>query len=237
MQPWLEGVQVQVLDEVDSSNTELMRRARAGTTVPTLLVALCQTAGRGRLGRSWSSAPGQALTFSLSLPLTMVDWSGLSLAVGVALAQALHPDIGLKWPNDLWWHQRKLAGILIETTQIEGQRYAVIGVGINVTAPHVDGLSTPAAWLQELLPNVDAVQALDRVLEPLVQALRRFESQGFAPFADAFAQRDALHGLALRLSDGRQGVAVGVANNGALRVRTATGVEHVTSAEVSVRVS
>jgi len=235
--PWLPDVQVQVLDEVDSSNTELMRRVRAGSMPPTVLVALTQTAGRGRLGRNWNTAPGQALTFSLGLPLDLADWSGLSLAVGVALAQALHPDIRLKWPNDLWWQQRKLAGILIETAQMDGQRFAVIGIGINLAQPQASGLSTAPAWLQELLPGIDAVQAMDRVLLPLVQALRRFEAQGFAAFAAEFAQRDGLLGLGLRLSDGQEGLGRGVAANGALRLQTAAGLKHITSSEVSVRVS
>jgi BirA family transcriptional regulator, biotin operon repressor / biotin---[acetyl-CoA-carboxylase] ligase len=139
---------VEVLPEIDSTNTELMRRAKAGQIEPILLVAEKQTAGRGRLGREWhdlsertASLPESlpALTFSLGLPLSPQDWSGLSLAVGVSVAQSLHPAIGLKWPNDLWLcdttSERKLAGILIETAVLNGLRYAVIGVGINICEP------------------------------------------------------------------------------------------------------
>ncbi len=126
--PELPGLHAQVLPEVDSSNSELMRRARNGDLRPQLLVALAQSAGRGRMGRSWLSQPADALTFSLGLPLHLNDWSGLSLAVGLSVAQSLHPSIELKWPNDLWWHQRKLAGILIETANVGAQRYAVIGM-------------------------------------------------------------------------------------------------------------
>ena len=94
-----------------------MRRARAGRLEPVLLVAETQTAGRGRLGRQWHSGAraGEVLTFSLGMPLRMADWSGLSLAVGVSVAQSLHPSLQLKWPNDVWLQERKLAGILIET--------------------------------------------------------------------------------------------------------------------------
>ena len=113
--PLLPGFTVEVLPEIDSTNTELMRRARAGQTEPTLLVAERQTAGRGRMGRPWQSAVGDSLTFSLGLPLAPKDWSGLSLAVGLSVAESLHAEICLKWPNDLWWQERKLAGILIET--------------------------------------------------------------------------------------------------------------------------
>eukprot|EP01034_Spumella_vulgaris_P035364 gene35364-43606_t len=102
-----------------------MRRARAGQTEPTLLVAEQQTAGRGRLGRVWQSDVGASLMLSLGLPLAPKDWSGLSLAVGVSVAESLQPTlpplqpghsprIGLKWPNDLWLSgDRKLGGILV----------------------------------------------------------------------------------------------------------------------------
>lgn len=169
--PSLPGFTAEVLPRIDSTNTELMRRFRgspsgsAGGVMaeprlePTLLVAEQQTAGRGRLGRSWLSQRGDSLTFSLGLPLQPVDWSGLSLVVGISLAESLEPPtpkgqdrsavprIGLKWPNDLWLagnhrdggnhaypHYSKLAGILVETASWEGLRYVVIGIGINIRA-------------------------------------------------------------------------------------------------------
>lgn len=82
MAPVLPGFTVEVLPSIDSTNTQLMRRARAGLAEPTLLVAELQTAGRGRLGRPWRGAVGDALMFSLGMPLAPADWSGLSLAVG-----------------------------------------------------------------------------------------------------------------------------------------------------------
>ena len=234
--PLLPGFTVEILPEIDSTNTELMRRARAGQAEPVLLVAETQTAGRGRLGRGWHSAPGASLTFSLGLPLSPADWSGLSLAVGASLAGSLHPAIGLKWPNDLWWEQRKLAGILIETAAIASQRHAVIGVGVNIAPPPVqEGLSTPAAALQELLPGIDAPGGLLKIAEPLVRALLAFEATGFTPFAARFRERDVLEGREVVLSDGQHGVARGVDASGALLVHTAAGLQRITSSEVSVR--
>ena len=136
--PLLPALTVEVLKEVDSTNSELMRRARAGQTYPVLLIAESQTAGRGRLGRQWHAQAGDALTFSLGLMLHPADWSGLSLAVGLSVVESLDPQgalgLGLKWPNDIWVCQQdtsqqilgtlpkpasntwcKLAGILIET--------------------------------------------------------------------------------------------------------------------------
>ena len=116
---------VEVLPRIDSTSSELMRRARDGLVEPVLLAAEEQTAGRGRMGKGWHSRAGQSLTFSLALPLAPADWSGLSLAVGVSLAESLHPDVQLKWPNDLWLQQRKLGGILVETA----------GTGDGASAP------------------------------------------------------------------------------------------------------
>jgi BirA family biotin operon repressor/biotin-[acetyl-CoA-carboxylase] ligase len=237
--PQLPGFTVEVLPEVDSTNTELMRRARAGRAEPVLLVAEHQSAGRGRLGRSWASQPGASLTFSLGLPLAPADWSGLSLAVGVSLAESLHPDVRLKWPNDLWLGDRKLAGILIETASFgEAQavrRYAVIGIGVNILPRPSEGLSTPPACLQQLLPGMDAGQVLLRVVAPLAASLQAFETYGFAPFQSRFNARDVLRDRPVVLSDGLAGTAHGVTEAGALLVHTAAGMQSVTSSEVSVR--
>lgn len=267
--PLLPGFTVEILPEVDSTNSELMRRARAGRLEPVLLVTEQQTAGRGRMGRQWLSGavargfaagPPQdetnplgggdahavasvgamsALTFSLGLSLAPADWSGLSLAVGLSVAQSLHPDIRLKWPNDLWWHDRKLAGILIETAnwgEASASRYVVIGIGVNIRTPVAEGLSTEPVGLDELLPGLGAPQALARIAANLVQAVQAFEARGFAPFQGKFNALDALAQLPVTLSDGLQGVALGVDTSGALLVSTAQGVQRVTSAEVSVRV-
>ena len=257
--PSLPGFTVEVLAEIDSSNSELMRRfkGRPGAppqTEPLLLVAEQQSAGRGRLGRSWQSRRGDSLTFSLGLLLQPADWSGLSLAVGISVAESLAPGtghgmprIGLKWPNDLWLStpqgERKLAGILVETASWEGLRYVVIGVGVNIGQPMPGALSgttpgaaaVPPGWLQDLAPGVDAAEALLRIVPPLVQAVQSFEQFGFAPFQARFAARDVLAGRAVQLSDGSQGTACGVGENGALLVHTAAGMIEITSSEISVR--
>lgn len=254
VEPTLPGFTVEVLPQVDSTNSELMRRSRLGQTEPVLLVAEQQTAGRGRLGRQWQSQAGDSLTFSLGLLLAPADWAGLSLAVGVCLAEALHPEVRLKWPNDLWLGDRKLGGILIETATpvspasgvipaeagAQGtlpQRFAVVGVGINLAPQSLDGLSTPPAALRELLPDIAAGQALLRIAEPLVRTLQAFETFGFAPFQARFNARDALRDRSVTLSDGTSGTAHGASETGALLVHTAHGMHAVTSSEVSVRPS
>lgn len=267
--PALPGFTVEVLPEVDSSNSELMRRFKSQPPLrqpmlrqPVLLVAEQQSAGRGRLGRSWQSRRADSLTFSLGLRLQPQDWSGLSLAVGVSIAESLAPltegsgyRIGLKWPNDVWLcgpdGERKLAGILVETGSWEGQRYVVIGVGVNIRPVPVpvpvplpvsaSSSSPPAqtaiapACLQDVAPGVDAAQALLHIAPRLVQAVQAFEKFGFAPFQARFARHDVLAGRSVSLSDGGQGTAHGVAEDGALLVLTALGMKTVTSSEISVR--
>ena len=260
--PGLPGFTVEVLPEIDSTNSELMRRfkgapGRPPQPEPLLLVAEQQSAGRGRLGRGWQSRRGDSLTFSLGLPLQPADWSGLSLVVGISVAESLDPPeagqarhaarprIGLKWPNDLWLStpqgERKLGGILVETASWEGMRYLVIGVGINIRpvplADAAPGGPAPVApgGLQALDPTLDAPGALLRIVPALVQAVQAFGQFGFEPFQARFPARDVLAGRAVQLSDGTQGTAYGVAENGALRVHAAGGMVEVTSSEVSVR--
>ena len=244
--PLLPGFGVEVVAEIDSTNTELMRRARQGITAPVLLVAERQTAGRGRLGRPWESAQQTSqpasLTFSLGLPLAPKDWSGLSLAVGLSVAESLDPassaPVRLKWPNDLWVHDRKLVGILIETAVPQGdatQRYAVIGIGVNLGPREADGLRTPPAWVHEWRPDATPGALLRELLPPLVAMVQAFAECGFTPFAERFAARDALRGRDVQLSDGTAGRCEGVGWGGELRVQTAAGMQAITSAEVSVR--
>ena len=258
--PQLPGFTVEVLPTVDSTNTELMRRARAGQSAPVLLVAEQQTAGRGRLGRAWRSQPGDSLMFSLGLPLAPADWSGLSLAVGVSVAESLQPvlpppgsatpRVGLKWPNDLWLGgaggERKLGGILVETASFvapqgaaapasAGTRYVVVGVGLNIRPPDAAGMGLPPGGLQEVDVLLDAPTALLRVAAPLVAMLQSFAGYGFAPMQPRFALRDVLQGRSVVLSDGHSGTAQGVGEDGALWVLTDSGMQPVTSSEVSVR--
>ena len=266
LQPVLPGLSVEVVARLDSTNTRLLERARDvggdpdADLAPCLLVAEEQTAGRGRLGRGWVSAPGRSLTFSLALPMAPVQWGGLSLAVGVALADALDPlaaspaaaRLALKWPNDLWLRDaaapaggRKLGGILIETVAVGTQRMVVVGVGLNVQPREAQalGADTPLhhgyACLQELHPVASAPAALAAAAVPLAQTLKRFEREGFAPFLDAFTRRDLLRGRAVGVSGGLalEGTAEGVDAQGALLVRAGGDCHRVVSGEASVRLA
>lgn len=256
LNPLLPGLSIEVVDRVGSTNGALVDRLReasrgardshgrglrADDLRPTLLVAIDQTQGRGRLGRAWQSSAGASLTFSLSLALERADWSGLSLAVGTAIAGALDPggtQIGLKWPNDLWLRQgvgRKLGGVLIEAIGLGDHRIAVIGVGLNVQPVHVAEM---AASLSEIDPQLTPASTLARLMPALARALVRFEREGFAGFEAAYAERDLLRGGPVVTTDAAcpRGEAIGVDADGGLRVRAEDGSEHrILSGEVSVR--
>jgi BirA family biotin operon repressor/biotin-[acetyl-CoA-carboxylase] ligase len=242
------GLQVEVAASVDSTNTRLNERLNAGDLAgdlaPRLLVAVEQTAGRGRMGRAWHARPGASLTFSLALPLHPPAWSGLSLAVGVALAEALDPAgtcIGLKWPNDLWrldapGRGRKLGGVLVETVGPAARRFAIVGVGLNLQPLDAPDVDTGVACVSEFAPALsDAPAALRRVAPALAVALQRFGAEGFAPFAAGFRARDLLFGQALTTSAGDSGLGDGIAGDGALRLRRGSEVLTIVSGEVSVR--
>jgi len=285
LDPLLPGVAVEVVARAESTNGDLLERARSvagrrrDDLRPTLRVAEHQIRGRGRQGRAWLSAPGASLTFSLALPLVPASWSGLSLAVGVALADALDPPsaglplaptgaaagagpreaaaprIGLKWPNDLWlWEGpgrgRKLGGILIETVPVGAQRLAVIGVGLNVRPLAAAGapdavtaaFSQGCASLSEIDPAATAPDVLARVAPALVRGVLAFSRDGRGPLCAAYACRDVRAGQTVVMAgvDGRpgpQGVAEGIDEHGALRLRTGQGPVDVVSGEVSVRLS
>lgn len=232
------------VDEIDSTNSELMRRAREGRRQPLLLVAGHQRAGRGRLGRVWVSRPGDSLTFSLGLPLQPRDWSGLSLAMGLAIAEALDPAVRIKWPNDLWLDGRKLGGLLVETVGAgagaDAARWLVVGVGLNLAtgAAGADWTVAPAG-LRERWPQADGPSVLARVAPALAEALAAFQAQGFAPLRGRYRARDALAGRWVTVSGGAGeplvGQVQGVSDDGALLLRAAEGLRAIHSADVQVR--
>jgi BirA family biotin operon repressor/biotin-[acetyl-CoA-carboxylase] ligase len=247
-----------------STNDDLLARVRAAAAAganafsPQLLVADVQTAGRGRSGRRWHSAAGRSLTFSLAWQPRRADLGGLSLAVGVAIADALDPHdggadgaprIGLKWPNDLWLvdrdggvpsHEsgRKVAGILVETAPLGSGRVAVIGVGVNVGAHAVEDAGSPAASLDEIDRAATPASTLARIVPALEAALARFDVVGFAAFAERFAARDVLRGRGVVAANGEvAGIAAGIGADGALLVDSGGRIVTVTSGEWRLRIA
>ena len=219
-------------------------RARAGDGAPhlTTVWAETQTAGRGRQGRSWQSQAGYGLYFTAIVRINLEPerYGLIPLLAGAILCSSVRDLTGvqasLKWPNDLLAADgRKLAGILVEH-DVKSSAF-LIGIGLNVLPFAAADLNTGFATLRELDPQACAPTVLARVALPLVQALKRFEREGFAAFAQAFAARDLLYGREVRTThtDVPQGVARGVSAQGALLVETKGRLVTVSSGEVSVR--
>ena len=240
---------IDVFWQIDSTNSELSRRAGSGSHELDACVAETQSAGRGRRGRAWQSPLGGNLYFSLlrRFEQGMGTLSGLSLAVGVAVIEALTDcgvaEVGLKWPNDVLARGRKLAGILVELGgEFLGPCHAVIGIGINLRLP-------PATRARIDQPAIDLATLLDgelpsrnrlagRLLVRLIAALDRFAAQGFDAFHADYARHDLLAGRAIRVlaaGEERAGVAAGIDARGALILRHGKALAHYDSAEVSVR--
>ena len=228
------AVTIEIVEETGSTNADLLARVGAGIDSldrPTLRIARHQTAGRGRAGRSWLSAPGSTLMFSLAWPFAgpLTRLAGLPLAVGVALAEtlaALDVPVTLKWPNDLIKDGGKLAGILVETRIAADQSiWAVIGAGINLLMPdqleqQIGRDVASAPWLAQM----DRNRLMAMLLARLTAVLTEFDDAGFAPFA---ARWNRLHA--------HQDRAVTIHDQGRLLLDTAQGRIAILSGDVSLR--
>lgn len=232
----------------ESTNSELMAAPPEDDGRVHVLVADEQTAGRGRRGRQWQSWSGGSLTFSTLwrfAPGAPVP-AGLSLVAGLALTRALDKlgleGVQLKWPNDVLIHGNKLAGILVELLPGRGRTpAAVIGIGLNLHIP--DGVDIPdQQGVTDLhreigvYPRREALLAV--ILRELHGLLELYASAGFIALRGAWQQRNAFADLPVRVfgeGDEIIGTCAGVDEDGALLIRTDTGLIRILSGEVSLR--
>lgn len=227
---------------LDSTQEEAKRLLAAGVAAPFLVIAEWQSAGRGRWGRRWLSPPLSALLLTLATPIARApaDLAGLAPALGVALAEALIAtgggDIRVKWPNDLLKGGRKLGGVLVEVLPRGAQGVIVlVGFGLNVRPEAAQAAPVPAAcWAEDgLCPDRTAL--LLRLVPALDAAIAEFAREGFAPFRARFASLDALAGqtVSVHAAGGRiEGRALGLNQQGALLLATASGQVAVSTGEV-----
>jgi BirA family biotin operon repressor/biotin-[acetyl-CoA-carboxylase] ligase len=203
------------LRTVGSTSDRARELAQAGAPHGALVTAAAQTAGRGRQGRAWTTAPGSAVAMSLVLrdPPAL-----LPLAAAVAVAEACGPEARIKWPNDVWVARRKVAGILAEGRPHEG--WAVLGIGVNV-AVSLDDLP---AELRDTAGTLGLpLTAVEPFLSSLLGALDRALALPTAALLDAWRARDALLGSPVSWSGGGRGVARGIDGEGRLVVDLAGG--------------
>ena len=241
---------IDVLDTCDSTNAVLLARAEAGAPSGTVVIANEQTAGRGRRGRNWFASRGDSLIFSLLwrfAPGTAP--AGLSLAVGLAVAQALEKvsagtqsagDVALKWPNDILKDGRKLGGILVEL--VPGAPHAaVIGIGINLHLPADLPADVRAASAALCAPGetTDENALYAMLLTELLATLELFAAAGFAALRPEWLAHHAMQDVPVLLSSDfgapRAGICRGVDSDGALLFEAGGRSERILSGEVSLR--
>ena len=240
-------VGLEILDEVDSTNEQLLRTLEL--TGVRVCLAEAQAGGRGRRGRAWVATPGHNILMSMSWHFENgpAGLAGLSLAAGVAVLNALEEfgvrELGLKWPNDILRDGRKLAGLLIDVRgEASGPSRVVLGLGLNVYLAPGDGARIDQPWtaLRDTLPApVDRNRLAALLIAHLYEMFRVFEHEGFNPFRAEWELRHLFHGKAVELRNGKDisaGTVIGVEASGALRVRDAAGEIHsFHSGDVSLR--
>ena len=233
----------------DSTNLQLMQALQSNKDLASasVIVAEAQTAGRGRRGRSWYSPFGSNLYFSYywKLEQGIQAAMGLSIVAGCALCQVLqrHYQIStkMKWPNDIYIDNRKVAGILVELVgQADGACHVVIGIGINVQLPlqalqHID---QPYADLATATDHaINRNELVVHLQSALTYALKQFQQTGFAPFQESFNQLNlyAQQIVTLSGSASATGVCKGVDNQGAILLEHAGQIVAYFGGEVSLR--
>ena len=231
---------------VDSTNDWLHRRART-LPIPYACLSEHQLAGRGRRGRTWQDGAGRDICLSMLWKFASSEArvQGLSLAAGAAAWRALRAiggarGIGLKWPNDIVWQDRKLGGVLVEGSFGGGAWTVVIGVGINVRGPAARGPETRwSACLDEICGVPSSRNRLATALIAEIWAeCARFESSGARPAIDEWKALDAMSGRRVRVDSPQGkclGIARGVDEGGELLVEVDGVIERFVSAEVSLR--
>jgi len=219
-----------------STNDDLESLAGDGAGDGLVLLALEQTAGRGRRGAPWFSAPGESLAFSILVrpdePKAL--WPRLALAAGLAVAQALEsfgPACGIKWPNDVWIGGRKVAGILVEA----GQDHVVVGIGLNVNTHRFPG--EVAAIATSLRMETGITHSRPEVLAAVIRRFathRQAINQGFPEIIRAVSERCVLSGrrVSLLTAKGRvTGTVESIAPGGELLLRTDGGIRRLMQAD------
>lgn len=240
------GRSLRVLPITDSTNEDARRDASAGVPDGHVVVADAQRAGRGSQGRSWSSSAGTDLYLSIvarpGLPLEALP--PLTLAVGIGVSESADDALaaagrrertGVKWPNDVWLGHRKCAGILVEAvTQVGAPPLLVIGIGLNVNrtrfAPELRDIATSLRGDDSRAP-LDRVAVLCGLLAAVEHWVDRFAAEGGAGVARALDTRLALRGARVRCEP-YEGTLIGVADSGALRLRTEAGVRELIAGRI-----
>lgn len=238
---------LEVLLNTDSTNSYLLDKASDHMGKRYAVLAEKQESGRGRRGRTWVSPFGKNIYLSMlwSFNGGIGSLEGLSLVIAIAVERALAElgvdDAKLKWPNDVYLNNKKLAGILLEVSgEYSGHCQVVIGIGLNIKLSEYDAESIDQPWAQlsEHLGGVDRNTIAATMITHLIKAVEQFDKQGFDPFKDYWMQRDAFMNQEVNLilpHKIRSGVAKGINSKGEFLLQTDLGLETINAGELSLR--
>jgi BirA family biotin operon repressor/biotin-[acetyl-CoA-carboxylase] ligase len=236
-----------VLLNTESTNSYLLDKASDHMGKRYAVLAEKQESGRGRRGRTWVSPFGKNIYLSMlwSFSGGIGSLEGLSLVIAIAVEKALAElgvdDAKLKWPNDVYLNNKKLAGILLEVSgEYSGYCQVVIGIGLNINLSEFDAknIDQPWAQLSEHLKDTDRNTVAAVMINHLIKAIEEFDKNGFAAFKDYWLERDAFINKEVDLilpNLVRSGVARGVNGKGELLLETAKGLESINAGELSLR--
>jgi BirA family biotin operon repressor/biotin-[acetyl-CoA-carboxylase] ligase len=238
---------LEVLLNTESTNSYLLEKASDHMGKRYAVLAEKQESGRGRRGRTWVSPFGKNIYLSMlwSFGGGIGSLEGLSLVIAIAVERALTElgvdDAKLKWPNDVYLNNKKLAGILLEVSgEYSGYCQVVIGIGLNVNLSEFDAenIDQPWAQLSEHLKSTDRNAIASVLIENLIKAIEEFDKQGFAVFKNYWTERDAFLNREVDLilpNLTRSGIARGVNSKGELLLETEKGLESINAGELSLR--
>jgi BirA family biotin operon repressor/biotin-[acetyl-CoA-carboxylase] ligase len=238
-----------VLHEIDSTSEYLKRtKSRHNPCCIRVCAAEWQSSGRGRRGRRWVSPYGTNVYLSLAMQLSksILRYGGLSLAAAVAVLQAIRDcgidDLGVKWPNDIFYQGRKIAGILLDLSgESSGPFYVVLGIGVNLKIPDRAGREIDQPWadLSQSGVKLDRNYLAGKILEAVVLAVDGFSEKGLEAFIHEWERFDLLSGRVVEMHhEGKSmitGVARGIDADGALLVERNGVTSRFHAGEVSVR--
>ena len=226
-------------DSIESTNDYLL--AQPFSEVTQLCLTREQTKGKGQHGRVWYSQKDGSVLFSIRQNFAAdCDLSGLSLVVALAIVSSLEKacaidNLGVKWPNDIYFCDKKLAGILLENQLHVDKQSVVIGVGVNYDLGQDLGCETPWTDLTTISDNVTNIKVLTAaIINTILVFIKRFKKTGFVDFQSEWAAYDVLkgrHAKVDRVNNPFAGEVMGVDNKGALLISSENGVEAMYSSE------
>jgi len=235
---------IQFFDEIDSTNSEALRQIQSGNMQNRVVVAASQTAGRGRRGRQWVSPKNAGIYLSLTRRFSQEAnaLQALSLVTAISVLEALRElgaqGLQLKWPNDVLFEKKKLAGILLELQRKEASHFVVFGIGVNIelSVGSLESIDKPVTDMNSIINEPPSrVILLATLLNQLSRNLAKYENSGFSSFEECWNGLDCYRMIDIEILNGESrliGKSLGVDSEGSLLLQTAKGIQSINGGEV-----